>query len=104
MKDAVILDEKSILRALARIAHEIVERNHGVEDVCLVGVKRRGIPLAQHLAKLIYDFEGVEVPVGELDITWYRDDLSHEDKDPTLNAYNIPFSIQDKVVVIVDDV
>lgn len=103
-KQAIIMDDMALKRALARIAHEIVERNNGVEEVCLIGVKRRGIPMAKYLAELIQSFEGVAVPVGEIDITWYRDDLSQEQKDPQLNGCNVPFEIKDKIVVIVDDV
>lgn len=103
-KQALIMDEMALKRALARIAHEIVERNDGVQDVCLIGIKRRGIPLAKHLAELILSFEGVSVPVGEIDITWYRDDLSVAQKDPLFQGCTVDFDIKDKIVVLVDDV
>ena len=82
---AVILDDKAMKRALARVAHEIIEKNKGVEDIVLIGVKRRGVPLAQRIAKNIEEFEGVKVPVGSVDITLYRDDLTTLNEDPNIN-------------------
>ena len=91
-------------RVLVRLAHQIVEKNHGTEGLCLIGIKTRGIPLARRLAKNIADIEGSEIPVGELDIAMYRDDLSKVSTDPIVSDTNVPFSVVDKTVVLVDDV
>ena len=99
-----LMDEAQLRRSVTRIAHEIIERNKGVEDVVLVGIRRRGEPIARMLRELIRRIEGVEVPVGALDITFYRDDLTHKTPDPTLNRTEIPFAIADRTVVLVDDV
>lgn len=101
---ALLMDERAIQRALTRIAHEIIERNNGVENVVLVGVRRRGVPLAAQLRDVICRVEGTEVPIGELDITFYRDDLTHRTEQPEVNGTKLPFSIVGKTVVIVDDV
>ena len=101
---AQIMNQQDVERTLVRLAHQIVEKNQGVSDLCLIGIKTRGIPLAQRLANLIETFEGVTVPVGELDITLYRDDLSKINDDPVINRTNVPFSIVGKTVVLVDDV
>ena len=101
---ALLMDERAIQRALTRIAHEIIERNNGVENVVLVGVRRRGVPLAAQLRDVICRVEGTEVSVGELDITFYRDDLTHRTEQPEVNGTKLPFSIVGKTVVIVDDV
>jgi len=101
---ALLMDERAIQRALTRIAHEIIERNNGVENVVLVGVRRRGVPLAAQLRDVICRVEGTEVSVGELDITFYRDDLTHSTEQPEVNGTKLPFSIVGKTVVIVDDV
>lgn len=101
---ALLMDERAIQRALTRIAHEIIERNNGVENVVLVGVRRRGVPLAAQLHDVICRVEGTEVSVGELDITFYRDDLTHRTEQPEVNGTKLPFSIVGKTVVIVDDV
>lgn len=101
---ATLMDADACSRALKRIAHEIVEKNVGCKDVCLVGIHRRGIPLAQRIAEYIETFEGVKVPLGSLDITFYRDDLAHESRDPVIHESQIPFDITDKTVVLVDDV
>lgn len=99
-----IMDDSAVRRALVRIAHEIVEKNHGVDDVCLVGICRRGVPLAEALCENIEKIEGQRVPVGQLDITFYRDDLSKIAESPTLSNSDLPFSIEGKKVVLVDDV
>ena len=99
-----ILDDISIKRSLVRITHEIIERNKGVLDVCLLGVKRRGVPLAQKLHDNILAFEGVDVPLGYLDVTRHRDDISEEDKQNSAGECSIPCDITNKVVIIVDDV
>ncbi len=101
---AKIMDEAAVARSMARITHEILERNRGVEGLCLLGVKRRGIPLAQRLAENIENFEGVKVPVGTIDIALYRDDLSETDELPTAGDCDIPCDVRDHNVVIVDDV
>ncbi len=99
---AKIMDEAAIRRSMARITHEIIEKNRGVSDVCLLGVKRRGIPLAAMLAENIHRFEGVDVPIGHVDITLYRDDLAGE--LPITEGSEFPCTIEDRNVIIVDDV
>lgn len=99
-----VMDEKQLMRTITRIAHEIIERNKGVDDVVLVGIRRRGDPIARMLAEAILRVEGASVSVGSLDITFYRDDLTHLSKDPTLNRTDIPFDVNGKTVVLVDDV
>ena len=95
-KTALLMDEKALSRAVTRIAHEIIERNDGCQDTVLVGIRRRGVPLADRIAEEIQKIEGTRPPVGELDITFYRDDLSHKSDQPTLNATRIPFSPEDR--------
>lgn len=104
VQKALIMDEAAMNRALTRIAHEIIERNKGTKDVVLIGIQRRGVPLAQRLAKKIQQYEGQEIPVGVLDITLYRDDLSTLAEHPIINSTHIPFGINGKIVVMVDDV
>jgi pyrimidine operon attenuation protein/uracil phosphoribosyltransferase len=99
----VILSEDEIRRALTRIAHEILERNGGAEGVVLVGIHSKGLPLAQRLSQSIKEFEGETIPVGALDIGLYRDDLSGG-KRPLMRPTRIPVDIQDRRVVLVDDV
>jgi pyrimidine operon attenuation protein/uracil phosphoribosyltransferase len=101
---AEIMDENGIMRAITRISHEIIEKNKGVEDLVLIGIQRRGVPLAKKIAKKIYDVEGKKVDVGILDITFYRDDLSMLAEHPVINGTEINFQITDKKVVLVDDV
>jgi pyrimidine operon attenuation protein/uracil phosphoribosyltransferase len=101
---ATIMDSQAIKRALTRVAHEIVERNKGVSDVALVGIRTRGVPLAQRVAEEIKQIEGIDLPVGVLDITLYRDDLSTLAYQPIVHETLIPFSINDKKVVLIDDV
>lgn len=100
-----LIDEKTIDRSLSRIGHEILEKYKTLDDVILIGIKTRGIYLAQRIAKKIEQFEGIVVPVGELDITLYRDD-NHKKKhdDPLVKGQTIPFEIMGKQVVLVDDV
>lgn len=100
------MDESMVNRALTRIAHEILERNGGCDDVALVGIRRRGEPLARAIGEKISAIEGKAVPVGVLDITLYRDDLSPvcADAQPKLNETAVPFSITGKRIVLVDDV
>ncbi len=101
---AKIMDKEAIKRALRRIAHEIVERNKGIGNVVLIGIRRRGVPLAQRLQKILKEIEGVEVPVGSLDITLYRDDLNLRLDQPQVGKTDINFSMENKDVVLVDDV
>ncbi len=101
---AEILDEAAIERALVRIAHQIVERNKTTEGLCLVGIRTRGVPLAERLAKNLQRIEGTNVPVGELDITLYRDDLSPVAESPVLNGTRLDFDITGRTVVLCDDV
>lgn len=103
---AVVLDEQAIRRALTRVAHEIIEKNKGIEDCVLVGIRTRGIYLAERLAERIKQIEGKPIPVGELDITLYRDDLTKKtgDQEPLVKGSNIDHEITNKTVVLVDDV
>lgn len=105
-KEAVILDEQAIRRALTRISHEIIERNKGIDNCMLVGIRTRGIYLAERLAKNIEKFEGKAIPVGEVDITLYRDDLTVKtiDKEPLLKSTKLPEEITNKKIILVDDV
>ena len=101
---AVLMDEAAMSRALTRIAHEIIERNDGVDNVVLIGIRRRGIPLARMIASNIGRIENKEIPVGELDIMLYRDDLTKIADMPQLSNTNVPFDVTGKRVVIVDDI
>ncbi|MEW9671807.1 bifunctional pyr operon transcriptional regulator/uracil phosphoribosyltransferase PyrR [Ammoniphilus sp. 3BR4] len=101
---SVLLDEAAIRRALTRIAHEIIERNKGIANCVLVGVRTRGVYLANRLATRIQDIEGERIPVEELDITLYRDDLLEKDKQPNMKNTVLPEQITDKKVILVDDV
>ncbi len=100
----ILMDEAGVNRALTRIAHEIIERNNGCSDVCLVGIRRRGIPLARRIAANIERIENVQIAVGELDIRLYRDDLTKVADMPQLSNTNVPFPVTGKRIVIVDDV
>ena len=104
MQKAKIMDEKAITRAITRISHEIIERNKGIENVVLIGIKTRGIPVAQRIASKIESIEGQKIQTGQMDITLYRDDLSKKQIDPVVNGTKIDFDITDKTVVLVDDV
>jgi pyrimidine operon attenuation protein/uracil phosphoribosyltransferase len=101
---AEVLDTAALDRALTRIAHEILERNGGAKDLTFVGLRTRGVTLAQRLAAKIAAIDGASLPVGALDITLYRDDLDSMHGAPVVRATEIPFSIKDKTVVLVDDV
>lgn len=101
---ATIMDNAALERATRRISHEILERNGGAGEVCLVGIRRRGVPLAEMISDNIEKIEGTRVPVGELDITFYRDDLEKKNDEPVLSDSHIPFDIGEKHVVLVDDV
>ena len=102
----VVMDADRIGRTLTRIAHEIVERNRGVDDVALVGVRTRGVPLARRIARSLREITGQDVPTGALDITLYRDDLMRQSvgPQPVVRRTEIPFSIDDKTILLVDDV
>jgi len=102
----LVMEADGIRRALVRIAHEIVERNRGAGDVALVGIRRRGVPLAQRLARSLLEISGGEVPTGALDITLYRDDLMRHavGPQPLLRRTEIPFSIDERSILLVDDV
>jgi pyrimidine operon attenuation protein/uracil phosphoribosyltransferase len=100
------MDADRMARSLARIAHEIVERNRGVEDLALIGIRARGVPLAERLATEIETIAGVRVPTGALDITLYRDDLRRHavGPQPVIRRTDVPFSIDDRLILLVDDV
>lgn len=100
----ILFDSSAIERMLARIAHEIIEKNENLDKVALVGVLRRGVPLAERIAENIERFEGVKIPVGKLDITLYRDDLSELSDMPKIKGGEIDFDINGKIIIIVDDV
>jgi pyrimidine operon attenuation protein/uracil phosphoribosyltransferase len=104
MSEKILMSEQEIGRALVRIAHEIVEKNHGCEALVFVGIRTRGLPLAERLADIISDFEKVSLPVGALDISFYRDDLSSLGIQPIVQRTDIPVDIAGKRVVLVDDV
>jgi pyrimidine operon attenuation protein/uracil phosphoribosyltransferase len=101
-----VLDADRISRSLTRIAHEILERNRGVDDLALVGIRTRGVPIAKRIAKAIHEINGHEIPTGALDITLYRDDLMRTavGAQPVIRKTEIPFSIDDKRILLVDDV
>jgi len=101
---AEIMTATEIERTLIRLAHEIVERNGGTKNLALIGIRRRGVPLAERLAKAIHEFEKAQVPVGYLDINLYRDDLSTVATQPVIQSTEIHFPINDTTIVLVDDV
>ena len=103
-KKTLIMDEAQLRRSVMRMAHEIIERNKGVGNVVLVGICTRVEPLARLLAESIARVEGTKLPVGTVDIAFHRDDVMQADSDPTLNRTDIPFSLEGKNVVLVDDV
>jgi pyrimidine operon attenuation protein / uracil phosphoribosyltransferase len=102
----VVMDADRISRALVRIAHEIVERNRAMEELALVGIRQRGVPLARRIAKRLQEITGREVPTGALDITLYRDDLMRHavGPQPVVRSTDIPFDIDDRTILLVDDV
>ena len=101
---ADIMDDQGMRRALRRIAHEIIENNRGVEGLTLVGIQRRGVILARMLQDMIEEVEGVRLPMGVLDITFYRDDLSILTEHPVVNTTDLPFQVQNAKIIMVDDV
>jgi len=105
MPEKILLASREIGRALARIAHEIVEKNKGAEGVVLVGMRTRGVPLAKRIAEIIEGLEGTPIPIGTLDISLYRDDIAPSELNPANQSHtDIPASIADKRVILVDDV
>ena len=103
-QERLVMEAGDMTRAMTRIAHEILERNKGVKDLGLVGIRTGGVHLAHRLVRRIQDIEGVAVPIGELDITLYRDDLSLRKEQPVLRKTSVPFDISGKIIVLVDDV
>jgi len=105
-KKTTVLDTAAIGRALTRIAHEILERNKGGENLLLAGIKTRGMPLAKRLQERIYKIENIKIPISEIDITMYRDDLQHAEPDgsPKLKGSNIDVDLQGRTVILIDDV
>ena len=101
---AVIMDESAFMRASTRIAHQIIENNRDCRELCFVGIKTRGVPLAHLLAENIERIENVRVPVGTLDITSFRDDIDRQDPSMAREKTDFPFSVEGKTVVLVDDV
>lgn len=101
---AVLMDETAVSRALLRIAHEIVERNKGLSQLVLIGVQRRGVPMTRRIADMLETIEGERPHVGILDITFYRDDLSKLSTHPIVNGTDIPFDVNNKTIILVDDV
>lgn len=101
---AQIMDEAALNRALMRISHEIAEKNRGVDNVVLVGILRRGEPIAMRIRSNIRKIEDVEVPCGSIDIAYYRDDLTTLDTNPLVRKADLPFDVTDRDVVLVDDV
>ncbi len=101
---ATLMDGAAVIRAIKRISHEILEKNNGCENLYIVGIKRRGVPLAKMIAENIQQIEGKDVPIGTLDITFYRDDLESISQDPVIKNSQLPFDIAGKKVVLVDDV
>src|SRR3954467_15977265 len=103
---ALVMDGDRMSRALTRIAHEILERNRGLDEIALVGIRTRGVPLARRIARSLHDINGDEVPTGALDITLYRDDLMRHPvgPQPLVRRTEIPFSIDNRKILLVDDV
>lgn len=104
IEKTIIMDSAAVDRSLTRIAHEIIEKNKGTEDLALIGIRTRGVPLAERLAEKIEDIEGIKVPVGRLDITLYRDDLTTLADQPVLHGTDVDFDVAGKRVVLIDDV
>lgn len=102
-ESTLVMDENEIRRALKRIAHEIVERNKGAESLVIIGVQSRGVPMAQRLAKLISEIEGIDMPIGSLNVALYRDDYATRSAR-TISASDIPFDVTDKNVILIDEV
>jgi pyrimidine operon attenuation protein/uracil phosphoribosyltransferase len=104
MSNKVIMDSETIARAISRIAHEILERNKGAKELRIIGIRTRGIHIARRIADKIEELEGIRPPIGTLDITLYRDDFRRRSDIPKVQKTEIPFSVEDKNVILVDDV
>src|SRR5262245_35198634 len=102
--ERVVMDAQAIERALTRVAHEVLEHNKGTADLALIGIRSRGVHIAQRLRDTIRAIEHVDLPTGIIDITLYRDDLSRSRQQPEVRGTNISFAVEDKRVVLVDDV
>lgn len=103
MNEVEIMDASAVSRAIIRIAHEIIENNGGTDQLCIIGIHNRGVPLARRIANIIERSEGVRIPFGMLDIAFYRDDVDIEGL-PIVNSTDVPFSVDDKHIVLIDDV
>lgn len=101
---AVLMDESAVNRSLTRIAHEIIEKNHGTQNLSIIGIRSRGVPLAKIIAENIRKIENTDIDVGELDINLYRDDLTQAHDLPEVNTTKIDFDINSKNIILVDDV
>ena len=101
---SMIMDEAAVRRSMTRITHEIIEKNKGTENLCLLGIHRRGVPLARMLQENLRKFEGAEIPLGSVDISLYRDDLTELSDLPETGKSDIPFEITGRRVILVDDV
>lgn len=104
MEKAIIMDSKSVMRALTRISHEILERNKGTNNIVIVGIKNRGIPLAAIIASKLHEIEDTQIPFGSLDVTMYRDDIDKLNLNNILEVNNLGFEIEGKNIILVDDV
>ena len=102
--NSVLLDSDAISRAITRISYEIIEKNKGIDNIVLIGIQRRGVIMANRLSDKLYELEGKRLPVGILDITLYRDDLSMLTEHPVINGTSINFMIEGKKIVLIDDV
>lgn len=99
-----LMDSDALKRCLIRISHQILERNGGTENLCLVGIKTRGVPIAEIIQENIFAIENAKVPVGTIDISFYRDDIDHSSVDPKITGADLPFDVTGKTIVLVDDV
>ncbi|MBO5772473.1 MAG: bifunctional pyr operon transcriptional regulator/uracil phosphoribosyltransferase PyrR [Clostridia bacterium] len=104
VQKALVMTKEDVERALVRIAHQIVEKNHGCDNLCIIGIYTRGVTLAERIANNVFKIEGTKVPVGKLDISLYRDDLSKITLDPVVGKSDIKFDVNGKTVIVVDDV
>lgn len=101
---AVLMDSEAAKRAVSRMAYEIIEKNHGPQDLVFIGIQKKGVYLARAIINKIKELEGTEPPLGTLDITFYRDDLTRLNAHPVIMGSDIPFAIEDKRIILVDDV
>lgn len=101
---SIIMDEAAVRRSMTRVTHEIIEKNRGTEGLCLVGIRRRGVPLARMLQENLKKFEGADIPLGSVDISLYRDDLSEVSDLPETGKSEIPVDLTGKKLILVDDV